>query len=149
MRAKLLRIVLPLALGIAVLCLWQALVTAYEIPRIVLPAPTQIAAAGMANFSSLMTASWMTLRITLAAFALALAGGVAEAVECRAVEPRARITLVDIDMIVFEFVAVGGRPAAEGLELAVNRLVTPLLVGRDSGVDRRFHGVLSGHEMRC
>jgi hypothetical protein len=43
---------------------------------------------------------------------LALSGGVAEAVERGAVEPRARIALVDVDVIVLEFVAVGGRPAA-------------------------------------
>ena len=52
---------------------------------------------------------------------LALAGGVAEAVEGRAVEPRAGVALVDVDVIVVEFVAVGGRPAAQGVELAVDR----------------------------
>ena len=67
---------------------------------------------------------------------LALAGGVAEAVEGGAVEPRAGVALVDVDVIVFEFVAVGGGPAAQGVELAVDGLVTPLLLGRDPGVDR-------------
>ena len=57
---------------------------------------------------------------------LALAGGVAEAVEGGAVEPRARVALVDVDVIGLEFVAVCGRPVPEGVELAVDRLVTPL-----------------------
>jgi len=80
---------------------------------------------------------------------LALAGGVAEAVERRTIEPRARVALVNVDMIVFQFVAVGGRPAAQGVELAVHGLLTPLLLGRDPGVDGRFHLVRSDSEMRC
>jgi hypothetical protein len=52
-------------------------------------------------------------------------------------------------VIVFEFVALGGRPAAQGLELAVDRLVTPLLVGRDAGVERRFHELHSDPGKRC
>ncbi|HMB03195.1 MAG TPA: hypothetical protein VKP69_05560 [Isosphaeraceae bacterium] len=79
---------------------------------------------------------------------LALAGGVAETVECGAVEPRARIALVDVNVIVFEFVAVGGRPAAQGVELAVHGLLTPLLLGRDPGVNGRFHLVRSDSEMK-
>src|SRR5262249_20938011 len=79
----------------------------------------------------------------------ALAGGVAEAVEGGAVEPRARIALVDVDVIVFEFVAVCGRPAPQGVELAVDRPVTPLPLGRDSGVDRRSHGLHSDLAMSC
>ena len=38
-------------------------------------------------------------------------GGVAEPVKGRAVEPRARIALVGVDVNVFEFVAVCGRPS--------------------------------------
>ena len=80
---------------------------------------------------------------------LALAGGVAEAVEGGAVEPRAGVALVDVDVIVLEFVAVGGGPAAQGVELAVDRLVTPLLLGRDPGIDRGSHGLHSDPEMSC
>ncbi len=82
-------------------------------------------------------------------FEFALAGGVAEAVEGGAVEPRTRITLVDVDVIVFEFVAVCGRPAPQGVELAVDRLVTPLPLGRDAGVDRGSHGPHSHLVMNC
>src|SRR4051794_23344766 len=70
---------------------------------------------------------------------LALAGGVAEAVQRGAVEPRARIALTNVDVTVLEFMAAGGRPAAEGGEPAVDGLLTPLPHGRDPGVDRRFH----------
>src|SRR5439155_24850988 len=79
----------------------------------------------------------------------ALAGGVAEAVEGGAVEPRARIALVDVDVIVFEFVALCGRPAPQGVELTVDRLVTPLPLGRDAGVDRGSHGLHSDLALNC
>ena len=38
-----LRTLLPLALGIAVLAAWEAIVAAYDIPRFVLPAPRRSA----------------------------------------------------------------------------------------------------------
>jgi hypothetical protein len=77
----------------------------------------------------------------------ALARGVAEAVEGRAIEPSAGVTLIDVNMIVFEFVAVGGGPATQGVELAVNRLVASLLVGRDPGVNRGSHDPRSDLDM--
>ena len=52
-------------------------------------------------------------------------------------------------MIVFQLMAVGGRPAAQGVELAIHGLLTPLLLGRDPGVEGRFHRVRSDPEMRC
>jgi NitT/TauT family transport system permease protein len=80
MTARALRWLLPFALGIAVLALWEFLVRAYDVPRFVLPAPSAIADALLANFSSLMASLWTTLRITLLAFALAVATGVLLAV---------------------------------------------------------------------
>jgi NitT/TauT family transport system permease protein len=78
--SRLLRMLLPVALGIAVLLLWEALVAAYRIPRFVLPAPSAILAALIADFPSLMASLWTTLRITLLAFALAVVSGIALAV---------------------------------------------------------------------
>jgi NitT/TauT family transport system permease protein len=75
-----LRTLLPLALGIAVLAAWEAIVAAYDIPRFVLPAPSAIGEALIEDFPSLMASLWTTLRITLLAFALAVATGVALAV---------------------------------------------------------------------
>jgi len=75
-----LRLALPFALGVAALITWEWLVTYYAVPRYVLPKPTEIAEALAADFPSLLASLWTTLRITLAAFALAVGGGVALAV---------------------------------------------------------------------
>ena len=80
MPSRLLAIVLPIALGIAVLLLWEILVSAYAIPRYVLPAPSLIATTFAGEFASLMASLWTTLRITLMAFALAVATGVLGAI---------------------------------------------------------------------
>lgn len=70
----------PAILGIAVLALWQYLVRHFVIPPFVLPAPSDIVQAFVDNFASLMASLWTTLRVTLEAFALAVAGGVALAI---------------------------------------------------------------------
>jgi NitT/TauT family transport system permease protein len=75
--SRILRLLLPLALGVAVLLLWEGLVAVYRVPRFVLPAPSAIWAALIADFPSLMASLWTTLRITLLAFALAVVSGVA------------------------------------------------------------------------
>jgi len=71
---------LPVALGVAVLAAWELLVRAYNIPPFVLPAPSAILAALLADWPSLMSSLWTTLRITLIAFALAVVSGIALAV---------------------------------------------------------------------
>ncbi len=78
--SRILRALLPLALGIAVLLAWEAAVAAYDIPHFVLPAPSAIWLALTSDFPSLMASLWTTLRITLLAFMLAVASGVALAV---------------------------------------------------------------------
>lgn len=75
-----LRYVLPLALGVFVLGLWEALVRAYDVPVFVLPGPFAIWSALLADFPSLMASLWTTLRITVFAFVLAAVSGVALAV---------------------------------------------------------------------
>jgi NitT/TauT family transport system permease protein len=77
---RLLRMLLPALLGLAVLGLWEALVALYQIPRFVLPAPSAIWQALIDDFPSLMASLWTTLRITLLAFLLALVSGVALAI---------------------------------------------------------------------
>lgn len=69
-----------IALGLALLVLWQFLVRHYAVPLYVLPAPTDIGAAFAGDFSSLMASLWTTLRVTLEAFVLAVLGGVALAI---------------------------------------------------------------------
>lgn len=75
-----LRVAVPAALGALVLIVWQALVVWLEVPKFVLPTPLAVARALIADFPSLLASLWITLRITLAAFCLALAGGVTLAV---------------------------------------------------------------------
>lgn len=70
----------PLLFGIAVLAFWEFYVRHYQIAAFVLPPPSAVGAAFVADFSSLMASLWTTLRVTLEAFVLALVGGVALAV---------------------------------------------------------------------
>jgi NitT/TauT family transport system permease protein len=84
-----LRFVLPIALGIGALALWEFLVRRYDVPVFLLPAPSAIWPAFTENFSSLMDSLWVTLQVTWIAFAIALALGLALAIvfaESRAVE---------------------------------------------------------------
>jgi NitT/TauT family transport system permease protein len=74
------RAVIPILVGLAFVIGWEALVAAYRIPRIVLPAPSAIVQALIDDFPSLMGSLWTTLRITLLAFGLAVVTGVALAV---------------------------------------------------------------------
>jgi NitT/TauT family transport system permease protein len=72
--------IIPLALGVAVLGCWEAVVRIENIPPYVLPAPSAIWAAFVENFASLMASLWTTLQITIEAFVLAVLGGVALAI---------------------------------------------------------------------
>lgn len=71
---------LPALVALAVVAFWEWAVAAFEVSRFVLPPPSEIAGAAVAHWSSLMESAWVTIRITLAAFALALILGVAFAV---------------------------------------------------------------------
>jgi NitT/TauT family transport system permease protein len=75
-----LKYILPVALGVIALALWEFLVRHYQVPIFLLPAPSTIGPAFAANFASLMGSLWVTLRVTWLAFAIALAGGLALAV---------------------------------------------------------------------
>ncbi|MGB5092687.1 MAG: ABC transporter permease [Parvibaculum sp.] len=79
-RLRLVKIVAPLAVGLGVLLLWEGLVRLYAVPSFILPAPSLIADSLIANFGSLMGSLFVTLRITLTAFLLAVVGGVGLAI---------------------------------------------------------------------
>ncbi|MDE1173845.1 MAG: ABC transporter permease [Parvibaculaceae bacterium] len=79
-RAPFLRVAVPLAVGVGVLIAWEGLVRFYQVPAFLLPAPTAIWQAFAANADNLMVSLWVTLKVTLAAFALAVVGGVGLAV---------------------------------------------------------------------
>ena len=78
--SRALRILVPVAVGIVFLVLWEVLVRASGIRPFVLPAPSLIAESLAANFGSLMGSLWVTLRVTIAAFLLAVVGGVGLAI---------------------------------------------------------------------
>jgi len=55
---------------------WEALVRLAEIPHYTLPAPSLVLVTLFDNFSSLAASWWFTLKITVCALLLAIAGGV-------------------------------------------------------------------------
>jgi len=75
-----LKVAVPLGVGIAVLVAWEFLVGYFEIPKFVLPAPSLIGASLVTDFASLMGSLWVTLKVTVTAFVLAVIGGVALAI---------------------------------------------------------------------
>jgi NitT/TauT family transport system permease protein len=77
---RVLAYVLPALVAVAVVGGWEWAVTALEVSPFVLPAPSAIVKAAIANWPSLMDSAWVTLRITIAAFLLALVLGIAFAV---------------------------------------------------------------------
>jgi NitT/TauT family transport system permease protein len=80
MSERLFRYLVPALLGVLVLVAWQTLVRHFQVPTVVLPAPSDIAAAFGDNFWSLLGSLWTTLRVTVEAFVLAVVGGVALAI---------------------------------------------------------------------
>ncbi|MBV8737941.1 MAG: ABC transporter permease [Alphaproteobacteria bacterium] len=78
-RTRLWRIAAPIAVGVVLLALWQAIVTVEQIPVYILPGPAAIGAALWTDGPSLLGSLLVTLRITLAALAAAafLGGAIA------------------------------------------------------------------------
>jgi len=64
----------------AILVAWQVYVSAFGINRIVLPSPTDIAHAAVANWAILMRETWPTFLESVLGFALAVAVGIPVAV---------------------------------------------------------------------
>ena len=79
-RALVARIAVPVIAFGAFVVLWQWYVTAYQVPRYILPAPTEVAATMVGDWPILSSALAVTLTITFAALAAALVGGVALAI---------------------------------------------------------------------
>lgn len=69
----------PVVVGLAVLLLWQAVVTVFDVPTYLVPAPLVVFHALIDDHVLLLHALWFTLRITFFALALAVALGVATA----------------------------------------------------------------------
>jgi NitT/TauT family transport system permease protein len=79
-RALAARIAVPVIAFGAFVALWQWYVVAYQVPRYILPAPTEVAATMVGDWPILSAALAVTLTITFAALAAALVGGVALAI---------------------------------------------------------------------
>jgi len=77
---KTLRIVVPVGMLVAAIVLWHVYVVAFEVPRYILPSPLDVATALVTDWGILYPALLVTLRITFAALALALIGGVGLAI---------------------------------------------------------------------
>jgi NitT/TauT family transport system permease protein len=79
----------PVAVGLALVALWQIVVTAYEVPSYLVPAPSLIARTLIHDWPLLSSSLGFTLEITLLALAAAVVLGVASAflfVQSRVIE---------------------------------------------------------------
>ena len=74
------RVGVPMLLGAVVIAVWEFLVWWLEVPKFVLPAPSLVARSLATDYPSLLVSLWITLRITLMAFFIALGTGVLLAV---------------------------------------------------------------------
>ena len=70
-RGQFWRVAAPLAVGVALLGLWQTIVEIDDIPQYILPGPVAIAGAMWSDGPSLLGSLLVTLRVTLAALAAA------------------------------------------------------------------------------
>ncbi len=76
---RLVKVAAPLAIGMLLLLLWQVLVTVMEVPPYLVPSPVRVAQALVEDRELLAGSLLVTLRIALAAFALAVLLGTAVA----------------------------------------------------------------------
>ena len=67
-----LRIVSPLLLGAVLLSLWQLACVAWQVPVYLVPSPADIGRTLVSDGPMLLSALWMTLKITFFSFALAV-----------------------------------------------------------------------------
>lgn len=135
---------LPVLFGIAVLAVWEILVLQLEVPAYVLPGPLAIGDALVNGFGSLMGSLWVTLRITLLAFFLALVLGTGFAVlftesrlAARALYPYAvalQVTpIVAIAPLILIWVGLDNAEAAVTI-LAVIAAFFPVLANMTAGL---------------
>ena len=75
-----LRIIMPVAVGVVMLGVWEAGVRLGDVPPYILPGPVAVVGALIDDGGSLLTSLWITLQVTVSAFLLAALGGGALAV---------------------------------------------------------------------
>lgn len=76
LQPKVQRVLLPALVGLVLLLVWQALVTGLELPPYLVPSPLLMLQTLMTDWVALGLSLWVTVKITLLAFALATVAGV-------------------------------------------------------------------------
>lgn len=76
LQPKVQRVLLPALVGLVLLLLWQALVSGLELPPYLVPSPLLMLQTLMTDWVALGLSLWVTVKITLLAFALATVAGV-------------------------------------------------------------------------
>ena len=75
-RPKVQRVVYPLMVGLVLLVLWQGLVTGLELPAYLVPSPVLMLKTLIVDWATLGASLWVTVKITVLAFAVATIAGV-------------------------------------------------------------------------
>ena len=76
LQPKVQRVLLPALVGLVLLLVWQALVTGLELPPYLVPSPLLMLQTLLTDWVALGLSLWVTVKITLLAFALATVAGV-------------------------------------------------------------------------
>ena len=77
---KIMRVVIPVAMVLFAIGLWQLHIVVNQVPRYIMPAPGDVITALYTDWGTLMPSLLVTLRITFMALAIALVGGVGLAI---------------------------------------------------------------------
>ena len=75
MNARALRFLMPLAIGIVALLAWHWLVSAYEVPRYIVPGPLDVARTLVQDWGLLWGSLLITLRVTVLALLISVLAG--------------------------------------------------------------------------
>lgn len=75
MNARTLRFLMPLAIGVAALLAWHWLVSAYEVPRYIVPGPLDVARTLVQDWGLLWGSLLITLRVTVLALLISVLAG--------------------------------------------------------------------------
>jgi NitT/TauT family transport system permease protein len=111
-RESLLRIVVPAAIVVLLLLIWEWTVRANNIPHYILPAPSLILKTLFDNWDTLSSALWFTVKLTLLALLAAIVGGV----------------LLAIAFALFKWVEIGLFPIAVILQVTPIIAIAPLIL---------------------
>lgn len=76
LQPKVQRVLLPALVGLVLLLVWQTLVTGLELPPYLVPSPLLMLQTLITDWAALGLSLWVTVKITLLAFALATVAGV-------------------------------------------------------------------------